>query len=311
MGKSTPDVDKRIKAARRAAYSMMGVGLHGHDGVELATALKMVTAYITPRLLHGMEAAVLKKEEIKKLDGFYRRILRQIQGLPESTAGEAVYMLIGASPIESTLHRRILSLFGSVTRLDSENPVRTVALRQLACKDDKSSSWFTMVAALGRKYNIDVRSAVLHPWPKLTWKRYTNQCITEYWTGELYKASTKRSTMRNIIPPGRNGPHQIWTTCKGQNFHIQAATVRARMLVGRYFLQSHRAKYGKGQVSATCKLCEEEDETLHHFLYKCKPLEAERTGLIAKLKDLYVTDDKPPPAGEEELVSAILNGGGL
>ena len=116
-GDPSPNIDKHIASARATAYAMLGVGLHGH-GLDASASFKLIRAYIIPRLLYGLEACVLTRTKIEKLEMFYRKLLRQIQNLPQSTAREAVYLLLGTIPLEAQLHLRVLSLFGAITRLD-------------------------------------------------------------------------------------------------------------------------------------------------------------------------------------------------
>ena len=49
--------------------------------------------YVTPRLIHGLEACVLPSGSLRAIDQYYKNLLRQIQGLPENTATEAVFLL--------------------------------------------------------------------------------------------------------------------------------------------------------------------------------------------------------------------------
>ena len=231
---------------RRTAYSMMGVGLHGQEGVGPATALRMIKIWVTPRLLHGLESAVLKKSHLHKLDRYYKRLLRQVQGLPTNTATEAVYLMIGALPVEALLHKKIFSQIGAIGRLPQDDPLKEIAIRQLACRDSGGGSWFAQAIRLGEKYGVDVHSAIKHGWPKMTWKRHINLCISDHWWLELKRTAAGKKTLRWLLLGSQGVPHQLWTTCTSQNFHTQAATIRAKMLVGRYLLQTDRAKFAGG-----------------------------------------------------------------
>ena len=61
----TIGIDARIKRARKAAYSLVGVGLHGLDGVVPDVALLEYDTYIIPTMLlvYGLEALVLDKKD--------------------------------------------------------------------------------------------------------------------------------------------------------------------------------------------------------------------------------------------------------
>ena len=76
----------------------MGSGLHG-KGVNPTVGLKMGTTYVLSRIIYGLESCVLKKSDINALSVYYRKLLRQIQGLHDTTAQEAIFLLIGALPL--------------------------------------------------------------------------------------------------------------------------------------------------------------------------------------------------------------------
>jgi hypothetical protein len=49
-----------------------------------------------PRLLYGLEITTLKQNEIQKLEIYLKKLLlKQVQNLPERTANEATYLMMG------------------------------------------------------------------------------------------------------------------------------------------------------------------------------------------------------------------------
>ena len=110
-------MDARVKLARNTAYSLIGVGLHGSNGLNPKASCRIIQTYVVPRLLYGLEAICLNKTEVEKLESFYRNLLRMIQGLNDRCANEAVYLLPGVMPISAQLHSRVLGLAGSISRL--------------------------------------------------------------------------------------------------------------------------------------------------------------------------------------------------
>ncbi len=87
------------------------------DGLNPKASNKIITAYITPKLLYGLEAARLNKGEMKQLEVFYRGILWSSQGLTDHVASEAVYLLLCNISLEGQLHIRCLTLYGAITRI--------------------------------------------------------------------------------------------------------------------------------------------------------------------------------------------------
>jgi hypothetical protein len=309
--KTAPDVEKKIDTARRSSYALLGIGLHGYDGLDPAASNKLITTYILPRILHGLDASVLSRKQIHSLDQYYRSLLRQIQGLPENTATEAIYILLHTLPIEAALDKRVLSLFGNISRLGTTNPVYQLMLRQLACKEEDSNSWFAQAVRIGNKYGIDVRQMAQHPWPKLAWKKYTNTLVEEFWWNKILQEAKSKTTLKWMITDGidgRNGT-SFWKACMGKTYQVRAATTRARMLVGRYQLQATAAKIYKTCDSPLCLLCGEDDEDISHLICNCTKLQEVRASKVEDFIKLFRKEGLPPPSTTEELTMAILNGG--
>ena len=143
-----------------------GVGLHGNSGLDPGASVKLISTYVTPWLLYGLDSVKLAKKDIAALDAFYKQLLKRIQGLPDNTANEAVYLLLGAVPVEAIIHIKVLTLFGAISRLEGHHPLRQLALHQLAIKDEKSKSWFVYVAGIASKYDINLHQALTMAWPK-------------------------------------------------------------------------------------------------------------------------------------------------
>ena len=57
--------------------------------------------FVITRLLYGLEIVRLNENELQQLERYHLNTLRQIQSLPKRTASSAVYMLLGALPIEA------------------------------------------------------------------------------------------------------------------------------------------------------------------------------------------------------------------
>ena len=76
------------------AYVLLKTGLHGVNGLDPPAAYKIIQCYLTPKILHGIEAVVLRKEDILSVNQLYKKMLKQIEGLPQNTADEYVHMLI-------------------------------------------------------------------------------------------------------------------------------------------------------------------------------------------------------------------------
>ena len=303
-GKTKPDLDVLISSARRTSYRLMGAGFHGVEGLNPVVSKKLVDSYVIPRLLLGLEAVVLNKTDILSLDKYHRKLLRQLQSLPESTANTAVYLLMGAIPIEGEWHKRVLSLFGRVARLGSDHPLHLLAARQLSLGEEKRPhSWFTQASRIGALYDINVVEVLRSPWNKEMWKCRVKNAINSYWKIRLLKEAQQKSTLKWFIHYAEDVPNGVWESCRTSPHLAAAAATRARALVGRLCINEH-----SWRDSNTCPLCEEQDETITHFLLECRELESERCERIPRLMEFYTVEGLPPPQNLSEKTSAILNG---
>ena len=305
--KGRPDINKNVQKARWAAYSLLSTGVHGRNGLDPPTSFRIIQLYVIPRLLQGLEATCLLRSDIQALDTFYKKLLRQIQGLPESVATDAIYLLIGSLPIETVLHQRILSLFGNICRLDSNEPMHQMALRQLATADDKLYSWFSQLNTIAQKYQIDLHLALVHPWPKEAWKRYCKNTVRDIWWNELLTKACEKTTLRWTIWQDQQCTNGLWSSCKGRPNLTNAATTRARMLVDHSDLRASAWRRAAGE-DLRCPLCRDHEEDIVHFLTLCPELSNTRGERLLAIKSIYTKENLPELITPQETTCAILNG---
>jgi hypothetical protein len=59
--------------------------------------------------------STLRHNEIQKLEIYLKKLLlKQVQNLPERTANEATYLMMGRIPVVGESHKRILKTFGNI-----------------------------------------------------------------------------------------------------------------------------------------------------------------------------------------------------
>ena len=90
--------------------------------------------------------------QVDQLSRYHIQTLRNIQSLPQRTAWAAVYMLLGALPLEAELHKRRLSLLNSVITSDNEC-LKGLVQRQLACSFNVKSSFFNITSKILENMN--------------------------------------------------------------------------------------------------------------------------------------------------------------
>ena len=108
------NIDDRLRLARRTLYSLISTGVHGSNGLNPKCSYKIYQCYVLPRLLFGLEVLPLTQTQINILSKFHISNLRRFQSLPIRTATCAVYLLIGALPLEAELHKRQLGLLYNI-----------------------------------------------------------------------------------------------------------------------------------------------------------------------------------------------------
>jgi hypothetical protein len=152
-GKCTAAVEARIQTGRRTAYSMMGAGFHGLNGISPEVSMHLLQVYVMPTILYGLEALKLSDSDIVRLEKNLQSYLRQIQHLPTSTARPALYLLSGCLPAEAQYHIKVLTFFNGIL-LRPGTVEYQVITRQLLLKDMNANSWTVMVKQILAKYGL-------------------------------------------------------------------------------------------------------------------------------------------------------------
>ena len=114
---STPSpkdtINNRIQSGR-ATYALMGGDLHVLNGLNPKEAWKLINTFVEPRYLYDLEIMRLtdaNPPQKKKIAAYQKKILKQIQHLPDRVADAAVYLLLGALPVSARIDLTQLTLF--------------------------------------------------------------------------------------------------------------------------------------------------------------------------------------------------------
>ena len=301
-------ISSRISTAAGACYALMPSGLHGENGISPHATRKIIVAYILPRLLYGLEALIINKTDIANLDRAYKRLLKSLTALREGTADEAVFILLGLLPAEAELHLRILSLFGSITRLNESHPLRRLALRQAANIRGKRYGWFEHVLSVARVYSLEdvVLGAILSPWLKSRWKAMVKTTVNSHWTALIKTAAEEKSSLKYMSPVmDPRAAHHLWPKGGCASRKRVAASYRAKMVSGSYILQATRARFNQNRVDPTCPLCGMEPEDLPHFILTCPKLSKARNKSLPRIK--HLANDLGMSLPNDSLCRSLLN----
>ena len=229
-------ISDRIQLARRTTYSLTGAGFHGNTGISPSVCRRMISTYIIPRLLFGLEAMILTDRQLQRLEVYLRQLLRQLQNFSDRVANSAVLLLIGIPPVAAQLHIRTLTFLGSIMRSE-DSALRQIAIRQLAIKNFKSKSWFIYCARLLYKYDLpSIHHLVSFPPTKPYWARLVKRNILLYWESQLQLEGAQKSSLQNldISKTSLRHPHAVWTTTSCEVKDVTKARVKAKLLTGSY-----------------------------------------------------------------------------
>ena len=284
--KASDAVQDRIQKARGATYLYLRYGLQSFNGLHPNTALHIVNTRIAPILVYGFEVLDIRERDILSLETFMRAMLKRVQNLPNETANCATHILLGTLPVEAKLDSQVMGLFTRILHLQTSRE-KAIVLRQLSLKDLNSASWTQRVRRTLRKYNLPTPYDLLeNPPTKEKWRKTVTVAIHKYWRDKISTEASTKSTLKYLncdsYVPGQL--HHLWASTEPNHLDIKKSQLKARILVGRYNLQTNLAKFKNS--SPTCDLCLKEDEDLTHFLLRCPKLQHTRPGYLRQLKDL-------------------------
>lgn len=284
-------VGERIVTARKTVYALMGAGLHGLNGVNPSVSSHLIKIYVLPRLIYGLDVIKLTATDLKNLDAYYLKLLKQIQHFPQRTANSATYLLLGKIPVSGEIDKKILKTFGNIVRNDN-SVEKDIALRQLAMKSNCSESWFPKVVEIAQRYDLpSPYDLIFSPPEKETWKKIVNETVNKYHIQKLLEESHGKSTLQylNLSDTVFGVVHNIWSSCGTQPFSVVMATLKAKIAVGALILQSNRSKFAADRtVLPICQLCMKEPEDAVHFLLLCGELMNVRNFYLQKMKEFLL-----------------------
>lgn len=291
LGKKESEINvtERISLARRTAYLLMNTGLHGTNGLNPKVSYIIYKAYVLPRMLYGLEVIHVNKTQLQQMERYHLRTLRHIQSLPRRTATAAVFMLLGALPIEAEIHRKQLSLLHSVISSDNKC-LQEMVQRQLACSFDNVYSFFYVIAQVLAKYNLPTLSSLFaSDIGKLQWKSLCKRAIGSYWTRVYVDDIKTKKTLKylSVCRLRVGSTHLVW-----QNIEtvaaVRKAVIKARFLTGVYMLQSSKHVFSNKTVDPTCRLCQLDVEDIRHTVTRCPAFHSIRTSTLTKLRDIII-----------------------
>ena len=212
---------------------------------------------LVPRLTYGLEVLDMKRNDIKVLEQYQEKSLKQIQSLPDKTQNSAVLALLEILPPECVIHKNMLNLFGRWIMTDGIE--KYIAVFQLATKSPSEFSWFKKIKQLLTLYGLPLPSQLLENVPiRNKWKNMVNTAINSVVEAQWREDISSKPSLKYINPESVTvgKAHHIWSSVHNNIHDSRRAQLKCHFLTGTYTLQSNRAVFDQFEVDPTCKLCE-------------------------------------------------------
>ena len=111
-------------------------------------------------------------------------------------AVSAVYLLIGAYPVETEIHQRQLSLLYSLLFCHN-GKIKEVVSRQISVNYDNTKSFFCNIRKMMEIYELPkIHELQSNLPPKPKWKNLVNSTIKKYWTEKLKEETSGKTTLK-------------------------------------------------------------------------------------------------------------------
>ena len=94
----------------------MGAGLYGLNGLSPETAINMVTTYIIPAIMHGLETLRLSTSDYSMLAMFHQNLLRSHTAPLPIHSRPCPLPDDGKSPTQGNHHTNVLTLFINIDK---------------------------------------------------------------------------------------------------------------------------------------------------------------------------------------------------
>jgi hypothetical protein len=102
---------------------------------------------------------------------------------------------------------------------------------------------------------------------KAKWKSLITSAIYKYWSDRINEEIKYYSTLKYLSPTYEIGKiHPLAKSNTVNQKDINRIPTRLKLATGNYMLQTMRAAYNQNPIDPTCKLCNQAEETVSHFL---------------------------------------------
>ncbi|KAH3835433.1 hypothetical protein DPMN_108779 [Dreissena polymorpha] len=142
-------------------------------------------------MLYALKVLPYSQADLKALEAFQLKTLKQVQHLADRTSNVAALSLFGILPIRAQLHKNTLNLYYSIIQTP-ETVEYKVAERRLAMKLPTYHSFFSSIRRLLHTYYLPTAYQLSESPPgKKVWKAKLNSAVDQHtiatWHEEIQK----------------------------------------------------------------------------------------------------------------------------
>ena len=292
-----PHIAARVTAHRRAVFSLLHAGLAKGHRANPAASLRVESVYVLPVLLSGLASLVLSSKEETLLHQRYKVHVQRLLRLHQATPAPVVFLLAGCLPLPAQLHLRMFSLFGQLCRLRyGDNILAKQAANIFSASNSSSKSWFWKLRNICIQYGLPHPSNWLTTQPsKLQVKTMCRAAVHQFWLTKLREHSANLPSLQYLKTGflGLTRCHPLFSTCGSSPWEVQKATTQARLLSGRYRVESLSCHWTPWNKKGFCVLPDcwgtvgSHKGTIESFLLSCPSLFLTRQYLL-EFQDRFI-----------------------
>ncbi len=254
-------IDHRIKNARTCMINSIAMCSDVTLGRYLLLSLLLVYKCVfLATLLYGAQTWTnLSGEDLKRLHVIQMQFLKRILQVPSSTSNCLVCFELGILPVEYEIHARKLVFLYHILSLETDDPV--YQMYESLGKYTMEKNWANECSLLRERYGLDEKDSDIKQMDKEEWKKKVKSKIREKAVSDLTKKMESLSKA--------NG-YPIPTDLRIQQYFLELDSTCARLLFQvRCKVLDIRVWKKFRNNDLTCRLCENNEETIEHVLWGC------------------------------------------
>ena len=272
-------VEDRVKKGKACIVTAMSLCSETTMGVyTIQTLMLLYKSLFLPVVLYNSQAwSNMTKHDISLLNTIQLKFLKRIFHVPPSTSNPITFLETGSLPIEQEINIRRLNFLHHVLSLDTNDPVKKVYEEQL--KLSHEGNWANEMKNLRTRYNIVVEDGEVSRWSKEGWKKMVKSKVKEFTLNLLNAEMAEQKQGRQLPRYTQLTPQSYLTELQPSKarkiFHVRAGVLDLKTIRKYWYSDS------------TCRLCEQEDETVDHVVNICRSIPRSST-----INNLYTNSVK-------------------